>query len=188
MARDLGGDMIATDSLISDLRALLGEANVLWRAYALALYEYDASSLTRSRPEAVVLPRSTADVSAVMRLCYERGVPCTPRGAGTGLSGGAIACDGGVVLSFARMNRILSIDPDNRCAVVEPGVVNLHLSNAAPGQRGRLGHCGARHGARGAGDAGPGRHRGGRAGLPCRLPDRRRCGAADRGRRGGRGA
>jgi glycolate oxidase len=120
----------ATDSLISDLRALLGEANVLWRAYDLALYEYDASSLTRSRPEAVVLPRSTADVSAVMRLCYERGVPCTPRGAGTGLSGGAIACDGGVVLSFARMNRILSIDPDNRCAVVEPGVVNLHLSNA----------------------------------------------------------
>ena len=103
---------------------------MLWRPYDLTLYEYDASSLVRAHPDAVVLPGSTADVSAVMRLCYERGVSCTPRGAGTGLSGGSIPCDGGVVLSFARMNRIVSIDPVNRCAVVEPGVVNLHLSNA----------------------------------------------------------
>lgn len=123
--------MIATASFINDLTALLGEGNVLWRPYDMALYEYDASSLARARPDAVVLPRDTRDVSAVMRLCYERGVPCTPRGAGTGLSGGSIACDGGVVLSFARMNRILSIDAENRRAVVEPGVINLHLSNAA---------------------------------------------------------
>jgi glycolate oxidase len=122
--------MIAADSLIDELIALVGEDGVLWRPYDVALYEYDASSLARARPDAVVLPRSTQEVSAVMRLCYERGLPCTPRGAGTGLSGGSIPCDGGVVLSFARMNRILAIDPDNRRAVVEPGVINLHLSQA----------------------------------------------------------
>ena len=125
--------MIAIDqaeTIVDDLVALLGAGSVLWRPYDLTLYEYDASSLTRARPHAVVLPTTTAEVSAVMHLCYERGMPCTPRGAGTGLSGGSIPCDGGVVLSFARMNRILSVDPENRSAVVEPGVVNLHLSNA----------------------------------------------------------
>lgn len=120
-----------TPSLAGELSALLGPDQVLTSDYDLTLYEYDASSLTRAHPDAVVLPRTTDQVSAVMKLCYERGLPCTPRGAGTGLSGGSVPCEGGVVLSFARMNRILDIDPDNRFAVVQPGVINLQLSEAA---------------------------------------------------------
>ena len=78
-----------------------------------------------------MLPESTADVAALARFCHEHGVPIVPRGAGTGLSGGAIPVEGGVVMSFARMARILEIDVANLRAVVQPGVVNLHLSTAA---------------------------------------------------------
>src|SRR5207237_1052698 len=83
-----------------------------------------------ARPGAVVLPESTADVSALARFCHEHAVPIVPRGAGTGLSGGAIPVEGGVVVSFARMARILEIDVPNLRAVVQPGVINLHLSTA----------------------------------------------------------
>jgi glycolate oxidase len=82
-------------------------------------------------PDAVVLPESTADVARLARFCHEHAVPIVPRGAGTGLSGGAIPVEGGVVVSFARMARIIEIDAPNLRAVVQPGVVNLHLSTAA---------------------------------------------------------
>ncbi|HEU5288829.1 MAG TPA: FAD-linked oxidase C-terminal domain-containing protein, partial [Candidatus Limnocylindria bacterium] len=81
-------------------------------------------------PDAVVLPNDTADVAALARFCHEHSVPIVPRGAGTGLSGGAIPVEGGVVVSFARMARILDIDAPNRRAVVQPGLINLHLSTA----------------------------------------------------------
>jgi glycolate oxidase len=81
-------------------------------------------------PDAVVLPEHTADVAALARFCHEQAVPIVPRGAGTGLSGGAIPVEGGVVVSFARMARILEIDVANRRAVVQPGLINLHLSTA----------------------------------------------------------
>jgi glycolate oxidase len=93
------------------------------------LYEYDGS-IDKHRPLAVVFPLSTDQVSAVVRLCHQLGVPYTARGAGTGLSGGAIPARGGVLISLARMNRILEIDVDNLRAVVEPGVVNLRLGQA----------------------------------------------------------
>src|SRR5260370_36835025 len=97
--------------------------------YALMLYEYDAS-IERSTPDIVVLPVSTEEVAAVVKIAARHHVPVVPRGAGTGLSGGAIPIYGGIVIVFARMNRILEVDYENLRAVVQPGLVNLHLSNA----------------------------------------------------------
>jgi glycolate oxidase len=109
---------------------LLGPAKVLGAHDDLLLYEYDGAVDTAT-PDAVVLPESTADVAALARFCHEHAVPIVPRGAGTGLSGGAIPVEGGVVVSFARMARILEIDVPNLRAVVQPGAINLHLSTAA---------------------------------------------------------
>ena len=109
---------------------LLGEEQVLWQAHDLQLYEYDGAVDTAT-PDAVVIPRDTADVARLARFCSEHGVPIVPRGAGTGLSGGAIPIEGGVVVSFSRMSRILELDAANLRAVVQPGLVNLHLSTAA---------------------------------------------------------
>ncbi|MGE3272738.1 MAG: FAD-binding oxidoreductase [Chloroflexota bacterium] len=116
-------------ALIEELERALGQDAVLWRQYDLMLYEYDGS-IDKARAQAVVFPRSAQDVSAVIKLCNARGVPYTARGAGTGLSGGAIPSQGGVLISFARMNRILEVDLENLRAVVEPGLVNLRLSQA----------------------------------------------------------
>ena len=102
---------------------------MLWRDYDLMLYEYDGS-IDKHRPLAVVFPLSAEQVSQVVQACNRLGVPYTARGAGTGLSGGAIPASGGVLISLARMNRILEIDVDNLRAVVEPGVVNLRLGQA----------------------------------------------------------
>jgi glycolate oxidase len=115
--------------LVRSLEALLGPTKVLGAHADLLLYEYDGAVDTAT-PDAVVLPESTADVAALARFCHERDVPIVPRGAGTGLSGGAIPVEGGVVVSFARMARIIEIDVPNLRAVVQPGVINLHLSNA----------------------------------------------------------
>jgi len=109
---------------------LLGEEQVLWQKHDLQLYEYDGAVDTAT-PDAVVIPRDTADVANLARFCSEHNVPLVPRGAGTGLSGGAIPVEGGVVVSFARMSRILELDAANLRAVVQPGLVNLHLTTAA---------------------------------------------------------
>ncbi|MBU6422629.1 MAG: FAD-binding protein, partial [Chloroflexi bacterium] len=101
----------------------------MWRPEELLLYEYDGAVDT-ARPDAVVLPSETADVAALARFCARHHVPIVPRGAGTGLSGGAIPVFGGVIISFARMARILEIDVPGLRAVVQPGLVNLHLSTA----------------------------------------------------------
>src|SRR5208337_2582387 len=99
----------------------------------LALYEYDGG-VEKHRPDLVVFPRSTEDVAAIVKIAREFQVPFTGRGAGTGLSGGAIPCEGGIVVAFARMNRILEIDLENERAVVEPGVVNLDITLAVQPQ------------------------------------------------------
>jgi len=114
---------------VRGLIALLGPAKVLGAHDDLLLYEYDGAVDTAT-PDAVVLPESTSDVAALARFCHEHAVPIVPRGAGTGLSGGAIPVEGGVVVSFGRMARILEIDVPNLRAVVQPGVINLHLSTA----------------------------------------------------------
>jgi glycolate oxidase len=116
-------------SIVDELKKLLPEERVLWRDYDLMLYEYDGS-IDKHRPLAVVFPLSTQEVSDVVRVCHAFQIPYTARGAGTGLSGGAIPAQGGVLISLARMNRILEIDVDNMRAIVEPGVVNLRLGQA----------------------------------------------------------
>ena len=84
-------------------------------------------------PDAVVLPNSADEVVAVLRLCCKHGVPFTPRGAGTSLAGGTIPLQGGVLIGLTRMNRILAIDHADRVAEVEPGVVNIWLTNRLQG-------------------------------------------------------
>jgi glycolate oxidase len=116
-------------SLRDNVEALLGPRGFLYKPEDLSNYEYDGS-IDKARPDLVAFPQSTADVVALVKLAHERGIPITGRGAGTGLSGGAIAREGGLMISFARMNRILEIDLPNERAVVEPGVVNLDLTLA----------------------------------------------------------
>ncbi len=120
---------MANPRLIRDLRRAVGEKWVLHNPEDLIVYEYDAT-IERGLPEAVVLPDDAHQVAEVVRIARRHDVSLTARGAGTGLSGGAIPCDGGVVIVTSRMNRILEVDPENRIAVVEPGVVNLNVSNA----------------------------------------------------------
>src|SRR6202140_66775 len=115
--------------LIRDLVALLGPKGVLFKSEDLMLYEYDGS-VELGSPECIVFPTSTREVAEIVRLANRYETPIVGRGAGTGLSGGAIARDGGVVISFSRMNRILEVDAANLRAVVQPGVVNLDLSRA----------------------------------------------------------
>jgi glycolate oxidase subunit GlcD len=113
------------------LRRVVGRDGVITHPSALTVYESDGMMTYRLKPRAVVAPRDTMETVAVVRALADAGVPFVPRGAGTGLSGGALALEGAVVLSLARMRRILRLDPDNRIAVVEPGVVNADLSAAA---------------------------------------------------------
>lgn len=117
-------------NLLDELRAIVGPTNVLASAAARVAYDGDASQ-DHARPAAVVLPASADQVAAVLRLATAKGVPLVPRGAGTGLSGGAVAAAGGILLTLTRMNRILAIDPENRLAVVQPGVVNAEVTRAA---------------------------------------------------------
>ena len=117
--------------LVRDLQAILPADSVLHRTEDLAPFECDGLSAYRQLPMIVVLPDTVDQVQAVMRLCSDRRVPVVARGAGTGLSGGALPLDNGVLLSLARFNRILDIDADNRCARLQPGVRNLAISEAA---------------------------------------------------------
>ncbi|TMC19870.1 MAG: FAD-binding oxidoreductase, partial [Chloroflexi bacterium] len=115
--------------VVQELNNLLGARHVLHSPYDLMLYEYDAS-IDRSRPDIVVLPATTEEVASIVKIAARHHVPVVPRGAGTGLSGGAIPIYGGIVIVFTRMNRILEVDYENLRAVVQPGLVNLHLSVA----------------------------------------------------------
>ncbi|HEV2123346.1 MAG TPA: FAD-linked oxidase C-terminal domain-containing protein [Chloroflexota bacterium] len=110
--------------------AILGREAVLTATGELATYEHDGY-MTKARPLAVCFPTTSEEVAALLRLATTYGISVTPRGAGTGLSGGATAVGGGVVISTSRMNRILHIDADNLRATVQPGVVNSDLSRAA---------------------------------------------------------
>ncbi|MCU1260799.1 MAG: linked oxidase domain protein [Bryobacterales bacterium] len=125
-------------SLSSDARkrlvALLGPRGYLDKPEDLKLYEYDGS-IDKSLPEMVVFPRSTEDVVEIVKISKEFGVPIVGRGAGTGLSGGSIPLQRGIVIAFARMNRILAIDVENERAIVQPGVVNLDITVAVQGRK-----------------------------------------------------
>jgi glycolate oxidase subunit GlcD len=119
-----------TADLRSALGGIVGPEWVRHRAAELATYASDGLPTHESRPGLVVLPGSREEVAAVLRLLAECRVPFVPRGAGTGLSGGALADRDAVLLTLTRLNRIRQVDPVNRRAVVEPGVINAHLSQA----------------------------------------------------------
>jgi len=118
-----------TPEIAAELRAAIGERNVIYEDHdVLENYSYDtAGRIFAHDPEAVVKPETTEHVSAVMRLAGKYHIPVTPRAAGSGIAGAAIPIHGGIVLSIEKMNRILEIDPVNRVAVVEPGVVTNDL-------------------------------------------------------------
>jgi glycolate oxidase len=124
-------DPIDRQGLIERLRAILPESAVLHAAEDLRPYECDGLSAYRALPLVVALPERVDQVQAILRLCQELRVPVVARGAGTGLSGGALPHSDGVLLSLARFNRILEVDPQRRLARVQPGVRNLAISEAA---------------------------------------------------------
>ncbi|WP_020642316.1 FAD-binding oxidoreductase [Amycolatopsis balhimycina] len=123
------------EAFVSRLRDLLGKSAVLTDSDVTASYARDMMPLAPSgRPLAVVLPANAEQVQAVVKACAEAKVPIVPRGAGSGLSGAANAIDGCVTLSLVKLDRIVEIDPGNRLAVVQPGVVNLDFRNAVEKQ------------------------------------------------------
>lgn len=126
-----GYHQAVSPDLVRDLRASVGGAHVLAHPEQLQVYECDAYTLERRQPNVVVLPRDTDEVAAVVRICARHRVPIIPRGAGTSLSGGVLAVDGGVMVALTRMNRVLSVDARNRRALVEAGCVNAWISRAA---------------------------------------------------------
>jgi glycolate oxidase len=114
--------------MIEELVKTVGKDNVLSSETDLMLYGYDAS-LFRGRPDCIVLPGSTEEVSKILKFAHEAGIHVVARGSGTNLSGGTIPTKGGIVLHFSRMNKILEIDIENQRAVVEPGLFTLSLKN-----------------------------------------------------------
>src|SRR5213594_3607150 len=120
---------MSRDALIQELRGIVGEKYLLVEKEDVIVYEQDGSIL-QAMPEIVVLPANVEQVSQVVRAARKAEVPIVPRGSGTGLAGGAVPAEGGVVLSLARLNRILKIDVPNRIALVEPGVINLDITKA----------------------------------------------------------
>jgi len=118
-----------SNELSRDLARIVGEDGVLWRREDLMLYEYDALSSLR-QPDAVVFPRTTEHVVKIVKAALQHKLPLVARGAGTGLSGGSVATEGGILVVFSRMKQILEIDLENQRARVQPGVVNLDLSLA----------------------------------------------------------
>ncbi len=113
---------------IQELRAVVGERGLLTAQEDLRVYECDGLTAFRAIPRAVVMPSTTEQVQGVVQVCHRRRIPFVARGAGTGLSGGALPVVDGIVISLARMNRILEVDIPNARVVVEPGVINLDVT------------------------------------------------------------
>jgi glycolate oxidase len=119
--------------ILAELEAVLGRDALVTQPEQLKTYECDGLTGHRALPALVALPRSTEEVQAVVRACAARGVPFVARGAGTGLSGGATPVAEGVVISLARLNRVLAVDADRGRIVVQPGVTNLQVTEAVVG-------------------------------------------------------
>src|ERR1700728_79097 len=119
-----------SSALIPKLTEICGHEFVLTDPHELATYRSDGLLHYRQLPSAAVLPADTAEVAQVVRACYEARVPFVARGSGTGLSGGALPTQGGIVIGLSRMRRILSVDLRNQRVVVQPGVTTLAVSHA----------------------------------------------------------
>jgi len=116
-------------AVVKHLEGIVGAENVLTSKEERICYSYDAT-LFRSMPDIVVKPDTTQQIADIMTFANKEGIPATPRGCGTGLSGGSVPVNGGIVMSLTRMNKIKEIDPENLLAVVEPGVINVDLDNS----------------------------------------------------------
>ncbi len=114
--------------VIAELRAIVGADGIFTERAQLRTYETDGLASWRQVPEVVVLPTSTAQVQGVVRVCHRERIPFVPRGSGTGLSGGALPVPGCVVIGLSRMREILDVDPLNQRIVVQPGVINLWVT------------------------------------------------------------
>lgn len=119
-----------TTDIFADLVKILGENYVIADEETLQNYSHDETELLHFLPEVVIKPSTTNEISAVLKLCNQNKIPVTPRGAGTGLSGGALPQLGGVLISMERMNKIISIDERNLQVTTEPGVITEVLQNA----------------------------------------------------------
>jgi len=120
------------EQLLDSLQRIVGPEGIRHRPVDLLVYEYDGSvdgAVDTAAPAAVVLPKSTEQVAAVVRLAREASLPVTARGAGTGLSGGAAAQAGGIIIALTRMDRVIEVNRAERTALVQPGVINLELSD-----------------------------------------------------------
>jgi glycolate oxidase len=120
--------------VLRELEAAVGRGKVFFDREYLLAYSYDATAL-EYWPDAVVFPEHEEDIAAVLRICHQSRIPLVPRGAGVGYTGGALAVNGGIVLVFTRMNRILRLDAENFLAEVEPGVITADLQAAAEKKR-----------------------------------------------------
>ena len=116
--------------LVSALRPILAEDALLWQPEDTIPYECDGLAAYRKMPLAVALPENEDQVVRILKACHSLQIPIVPRGAGTGLSGGAMPIEQGLVLSLAKLKKIVKIDPFTRTAVVQPGVRNLAISEA----------------------------------------------------------
>jgi glycolate oxidase len=122
------GVLMDREKMVEEFALIVGKENVLSSDTDLMLYGYDAS-LYKGKPDCIVLPGSTEEVSKVVNFAHGKGIPMLPRGSGTNLSGGTVPTKGGMILHFSRMNKILEIDIENQRAVVEPGIFTLTLKN-----------------------------------------------------------
>jgi glycolate oxidase len=118
--------------LILELIAIVGSKHVLLAKEDVIVYEQDGS-IFQVMPEMVVVPANIEEIAAVAKVAQRAAVPIVPRGSGTGLAGGAVPAEGGIVLSLSRLNRILKVDLENRLAIVEPGVINVDVTKAVAG-------------------------------------------------------
>ncbi len=122
-------DAADRERVLAQIRGVVGDRHAFADPYEMRLYQYDASPET-ALPDIVVIPGTAKEVAQVVKICADGGVPITARSGASSLAGGTVPVEGGVVITFARMDRILEIDIDNLRAVVQPGVVNLSLSQA----------------------------------------------------------
>src|SRR4051812_4283207 len=135
---DIRTGQVATPSLeakvLREMRAIVGDRGLLFAPEDLRTYECDGLTNFRVLPRAVLLPESREQVQAILRVCDRERIPFVARGSGTGLSGGALPVADGIVISLARMNRILEVDLPNARVVVEPGVINLDVTGRVAAQ------------------------------------------------------
>jgi glycolate oxidase len=116
--------------IFNELKKLINSDNVLSHDSEIKPYETDALAAYKQKPLAVVLPENTEEVSQILKFCYKENIKVVPRGAGTGLSGGALPLQDAILISLTKFNKILEIDFENKCVVTQPGVTNLSITNA----------------------------------------------------------